>query len=851
MGLPQITVFDRGPRGTLATTFTRNVTTIDEQLAVRAANEMRQSRDTAVCERPDWVSKATLNTATWSILGSGEDHDGVTPIAVLYNQSVPSLRIIRGTGYTTVRNIDVASSGGRIDLLKTYANVKPYHTHRPVCVSIVEGCIIVGCEVTHEQTDGTGVANWQKQYEAFLYSNDLGVTWSFVQTTAGADYPTPTPGSLGNTRLNTWALMNYFPSPWNASPMLSAWLCPVDYESQSPSHGGQGYLFRITRPAVGQNWVVEPLRTITGIYASVRHCHGAGVVQHGSTLHYVAVYGDSGQNEIVRYTCNDPANYATAVWTEQRAFHGSTADYPDRRTIQPAGIAPGPDGVSLLGASDIDYGAVQQIIVPVDTSAKATTKVLAGAMMDGQIGQEVLHIHARRPHVCGGYVSHQRPQSGATFPHMQGPIYSADGLNWAELRNNLSAGCFFYGDDIISVRNGAPSDLYGCARPRTWHVRRAAAVAPGGTNYIYSGPAGGTYNARTMTLCPQDGQGRYLWPVGSALAGQLIDPQPPTRGLVWHVADITDATADTTIFEWLWGTSSVPTQLGAGRVWMMAVGAQKPLPGIRWARQGLTFGEGEAYSSVAANAQWLPFPRAKDYGITNWKPEFIGSTGSVKQRCEFLFAVDVLTSGGHIPYPIPLNTTGAHEKLAVTGLGCGAQWTVAVMAQVPMDSWDQWTNGLVMASWPLFTIWGNATNYVEFSLVKGASADAVGTLRATVVSGGVSAGTIDIASVWASRGSMIAVVLSQGAGSLALSAIVAGPPVATGTLAATLAVNPTQVRFGNNDQSTVVGLCPVSVACDAAASRDAAERAALLTGTELLRTPIRQSNWALGIDLGL
>jgi hypothetical protein len=395
----------------------------------------------------------------------------------------------------------------------------------------------------------------------------------------------------------------------------------------------------------------------------------------------------------------------------------------------------------------------------------------------------------------------------------------------------MTGGCFLYGDKVLAVEgSGGDANLIGHVQPSV-SVRRPVIVSPGGTNYLYDSPNIDTQPGATVTLCPKV-DGTFRWPTGTALAGQAIDPQPPVKGgQVWHTIFPDGATLGTSQHIRYYGASSILTALGSSRVYLLPAGGFDSSFEFSVAANG-GFGPFTGVSGPATE-RWLPIHRSVTT-TPGWVPTYTWVSGGTQRKASFFICLDVFNQGLCPSYSMDFGATGAHEKLSVTGLACGTQWTVAITTQVPMDSWDQWSMGLVTTSCPLFTVRGNATNYVEFSLIKGASATATGTLRAAVTSGGSSVGNLDITGVWANKGSIISVVLTQTATQLQLSALVAGSPVGVATnLTATMAVNPTEVRFSNQDQTDVTPLIVHSVAVEPSVTTNAAARAALLQGRTL------------------
>src|SRR5437588_2730780 len=70
------------------------------------------------------------------------------------------------------------------------------------------------------------------------------------------------------------------------------------------------------------------------------------------------------------------------------------------------------------------------------------------------------------------------------------------------------------------------------------------------------------------------------------------------------------------------------------------------------------------------------------------------SSNQAMYQAHFYVAFDLVQVGASSPgykflgYPVSPGTTGADERLTVSGFTAGASWTVAVYAMVPPDGWD-------------------------------------------------------------------------------------------------------------------------------------------------------------------
>ncbi|MFO0836016.1 MAG: hypothetical protein U0638_13680 [Phycisphaerales bacterium] len=147
--------------------------------------------------------------------------------------------------------------------------------------------------------------------------------------------------------------------------------------------------------------------------------------------------------------------------------------------------------------------------------------------------------------------------------------------------------------------------------------------------------------------------------------------------------------------------------------------------------------------------RWCPITIIGVRTITNDPPNHLTEGIAIELLCAsdtnspifppddnyFYLAIDGAFDGnGSLPYPVALSEVGStpstnpDELLTVTigttggvsPLGLAHDWTLRLAGQVPIGNWDQYaerrdSNGLDARYWPLFTLWADASNWIEFS----------------------------------------------------------------------------------------------------------------------------------------
>ncbi len=852
------TIFDGRIRGPHTVVCPRDIATLDGLGATVAASVPRYDAPSLATDQAEWSTVYTPGGSgnLYQILGSGRDHDGVTPLALLYGNSSQQARIVRGDSYT-ITSLDWARSGGTPDVLNGKANAKANHRHIPISAVICEGIIFVACKVT---VSGT------LTYECILYSQDLGVTWNFVlPRTADAksgdtDYPTPVTGSSGKERLQHWAFKNFFPRTFG-SDLLEAWFHCSDYLGNTGSPGGQGYIFRATRAAVGSAWTVSQLRTVETVLGTGRHLHSGAVTFKSGSLEVIDVYGDGAMSEVRRHTfAGAPEDFLTASITTNRVSGDGTFTTAHRSAYQGAGVVVHPDG-DVLCSPDNEYGGIQKITLPATAANPVEIKTIFGTSFGQEDGNLGLHIHCDKPHdpANRAYIAHyqQREKDRTSVPFItiasDSFAYGTDGDNFAIVRG----GCerpHIYGNNLIAMTATGYS-LISKPRPST-AVRRPMVCQPGGTNIALgvrngAGAAGATAATGNVALkCTWDGS-NLKFHASSPYPGEIIPgphPFPVGTDVYYWAMNPATATRDDTYMGEFYMVDAVASGytggVGTFGLWHRAVGFSSRGLGIKhslgWGTGGDGYGAPIKALVIADNAAWHQGYIHRSTGA-QFHPFIIMECGGATERVnEFLTAAAFAGHGPTFPYAIPYNTTGVGEYNRITGLELDpAGWTTAITLQIPDKTpLDSRTLADFRASWPLVTLYANANNYIIVTVLKGADSLAAQSIKAEVFAAGVSVGSATIAGIYTVPGSQLIIGLSSDGTDTTLSVSINGLPVdsATASNAVTAAIA-TEWRIGNADASEMIPLRVFKV-YEQTASQDATGLESFVTSRRAITAPI-------------
>lgn len=809
-------VFDGGFRGSpgLRFEFSRACETVDAAGAPVVADRARFAPERTIACGPSAVEAVRVTPFQTRLLGSGLDHDGVTPMLVLREHQAEVLDVFpmggaalleaESTGVGRARTHLTGAWGSRPDILQ---GAVPGRAYDPEAGVICHGLIVLFCSVSVETAPGA----WSADATAFVVSSDRGATWRLHSEDA--------PVQPGKGRVRSWSMQNWWPMTRGSAP-LEAWFSAADYRYRgaagTDSSGGRVYLFRATRPTVGAPWTLEPTALVIDSSNGLgEHAHASAVVPFGENgMRLVAAFGDGFTfSRIASATRNDRA-YGLPGWSVNHSYHGSLAS----SGFQFVGCAPGPaPGEMLLGA---DEGSQQIMLLRPDDSAssRASLSWLHGEGFREGPGSRVFLIRTPTPESGGPYAASLHAGLEKHPSDSQRVLYSSNGLEWAEA---FAPGHPFepvlhdgqiYVDSLTSAGGVTRIDVPSTKRLSPLQVGR------GGVNRM---------SAQAYVPLPEDTQNvMRLLSEGERAA---LDPQPPTTGPVYQIRSLDQG-------GWLVGRWRL---CGAGgmvqpgpflvRAWVMPNSAESVDliwrwgDGAAWTWERVLHGidSVDTWSPIAMTATHTPQSEAP------YAPELL-FTKSVNSIYDAYVAFDAVTEGTMIPgYALQPGAMSPNEVAGVTGVLASPTWTIALAGQVPSDAWDASTT--TPGRWTLASLRSDSLNGVE--IVADVNAKK---LLARLTRDGAPGGTIEIPDAFYMRGSQVRVCLSGTPTSLEMSATVGMRPVVSASIPAGMLAPPSEIRFTSLDQTSVAPFEWFGGMIDPLNALAGAERVALLRSLSFL-----------------
>ncbi|WP_231943697.1 hypothetical protein [Aeoliella mucimassa] len=696
------------------------------------ANEPRYGDDRLVVGSEGYTVVLS-NLGSAQLTGSGWDHDGTTPLAVLIDHTSKQIYFVKGDDFQVVSRTSFGS-----DILK--GSVSGYSYEPLVCI-VHEG-LVVFCATRFREEAGSYI----EEGISFIYTQDYGQTYHRVaQVGGGYDVPAIEGGVTdGLDRVNDWSFSNAFPEK-SADDQLGAWFPWADYlYKEGNPHGGQIGLFRARREAVGELWVVEPNVTVYERWEVADsggfHAHSAGMFTDGM----VSFWGDVDyRNNMTRHVAEDLENYTTTTWTTDTEFHGGWSASDDKEYVagnQGASTAPGPVYGEVLVAGDVQPEIVMSINAPTQEGENVTIEGLLasypGRKSGNQFtGREAIWIH----YLPGrGYVVRET-ERGGLLEGGGATYYSSDGVNWTTLLNYNLAKSFLYGDYVIQ---GAVGEVVAMRLESRAEVFSPLLINPGGTNLMDS-----TWEALSQ---PSSGNtvrqvnyvdGLYVY----ADNGQALSPQPDTLPPVMSSSPMYEITVTNT---------SVRSSLGrfdiAGLVsdndenhWFTSWVYPLDNSGVLQSAYFPSNSGSERGVRWVANDDWYP---AYTWGVPN-----SSSTGESEQTMQFmaagasrwLVAGEGLVEDISPTYPLAPESTGSDEIATVTGFTTSDAWTIGMVFGLPqVASFSLYTESAVAGTYrPIATLYQDEFNYIEVNFVRYSKSECVLTLD--VYSDGTLAGSVE------------------------------------------------------------------------------------------------------------
>ncbi len=842
---PQQFLFDNGFQSTpgLAFSFARGVETLDEWGGPVGVDEPRFAPPETLAGAPQ-IQQVRATAGAIPILGFGFDHDGVTPLMVVFQKSPPRLDIFTVAGDALLaaeaggdgRVRTVLGGGG--DLMKgTY----PGRRFVPSSAVVACGLIVVLCDVIDRQPD----AVWKETGVALVASQDQGHNWTLIYDDG--------PVQVGHKRAREWAMTNWWPMAPGPDP-LEAWFAATDYRANPGANGGRAIVLRATRPQVGQPWVVEsPNRLYEQLGPVGQHFHTAAVLPFGEQGMRALVSIGDGQafNRIVSLTRGDRDYLSPDGWTINETYHGSMGTQGN----QFCGAAPFAGGMLIGG----DLGSEQIMRLECDPgSAHPTTMFVYGIGMANQ-GNSSSNFVIRTPTPNlpeSPYISWS--QSGlklAGTKFARRVLYSPEGLQWMQAINPESAtppSVALHGTDIYFDRSDSPRGLFRSPLPE-FLTRRPLKIGPGGLQRLVPIPQVLPNKGGTITALERSPEGEWLD------SGVPIDPPPPCYGQVYRVRASRGApTSLIGTIRPMGAAADFGNMLGTDHV-ITRMWARNLDPG-KTARPRLMLRSSDKSVvktedlRISITDRWLPVTPTYPLPVAEGQRlEYVLSSGSpAPDDADFYLALDATIEGagfsGYAGRPDtsfpPTGLALPDEIGAVSGLQCGPAWTVTLAGSLPYDGIDDTVESTTR--WPLAAVWADQDNFARL-----VADTARRRLVIEIFAGGVKAGSIESTEIFWVRGSSVLVSMADaGDGSgIRASLSVGSLPVreATESLSWTTASmlgTPTEIRFGDGSglsgDGQKVRQTPMlwwGGQIDGDRARSADERASLLRSLAFLTLP--------------
>ncbi len=793
--------------------FARGVSIVLPGLAEIASDEPRYQPPLCLAPAP-LVQQVRDTAAHTDLLGSGLDHDGLTPLLLLYDRTFGNLDVFTVANQELLqaeedgvgRNRTHIDGTPRDDLLQ---GAYPNKAYTPVSAAVCHGLIVVLCVVHEGQSPPDGP--WAEIAMAFVISQDAGLTWEllFEDSPVEVDWP----------RGREWCLQNWW--PMQRQTPLNAFFTATDYRANPSAQGGRTYLFSAQRSKAGAPWTAQPVLVAYetgGVYNEHFHASAAAPLAEGGMAVLTSVGDGQWHNRVVRQTRSD-LEYTQPGWTIDEEFHGKEADYanddPGREANQFVGCAPGPAaGDVLVGA---DLVGEQILLIPGSdlTQPHPRTRHVYGlSTSDDTARAELFLIRTPTPERGGPYFARYSPRSDAVPTTAKRVLYSPDGVDWAQVFSPATGnyrGCLhgehIYVDSFVSSTGVRRFSIPVLRKGEPLRVGAGGVQRSVDHPLVTPGPGG------TIVPLQRAPDGRWYD------QGEPLDPQPPCTGQVYRITASRFEEALEAARIWLCGDAGDVGQLVPGdaiqwRAWLMNnLPAANLHPGIE-----LRDESGNVHlirrPYYAAVGSWYPIFGVTDAAIPPQKRVLLRvntTSATIPDDADFYLALDFVVEGkGCADYPLPQDEALSHggvacpdERAAITGFNCTSNWTITLAAQTPPDSWDAAMS--TTDSWPLATLWADEENYIELFADTGDPED--NRLVASIVREGVEVSRLASAVTYWLRGSAVLVCVTDndGAAGLQMTVSVGGQPAHEATVVAgfrrgSLAVPPREVRFRSHHE---------------------------------------------------
>lgn len=822
--------FDAGFRGSpgLGFSFWRPYATFARDGQPVAQNQARYAEATLATSAP-YIEVLRESGADVIYMGSGVDHDGETPLLVVFDKSAGAVDVYSVSDDAMAEAVETGVGRTRTDVSLVWAPVAdimqgavPFKLYRPTSGAVCHGLIVLACNVYTL----TGPNTWESSAIAYATSQDRGQTWSLHFEDASAQ--------VGAARMREWSLQNWWPMARGEAP-LEAWFAMADYRYQTATTGGRIATFRATRDTAGGAWTLsDTVVPITAEGSERQHFHAGGVVPYGESgaRLFVGIGDGLPNNRIASATVEDRSDIH-GPWTVKHDYHGSTMT----KGFQFVGVAPGPwDGTALLGA---DENADQILLIEPDDdpNSRARPVHVYGESFESGEGSRNFSIQTPFPEHGGPYVATYSSSNNVFGPPASRVLYSPDGLHWGQAYRpgtNSGAsvaihGSYIYFDEIDLL------DVIARTKIPDSRVRRPLVVGPGGVNRV-----------TTFTPVPQPTSTNNALRLLSPAERAALDPQPPCSGPVYEVEALPNGERLLAVLRPAFSARVFPPGPYHARLWGMLLTPEYSTLDVSAGDPGYDFPPARSMGNRAMRDEWFSVTLRDEYGPI--------APGQLNPNGEYLFemrlranegeeafrmyvAVDTVSAGAGFPgFSIAPNTSAPDEIAMVDGFSCSDSWTISLAGLLPDDAWDATTR--FTTEWPLATLYGGPGDHVQI-----VANSQEGTLSARVTSGGAFLGTMTIPDVFWLRGSpaLISVSSRPGAsgrpGVIEMTASVAGKELASAGVDGQLGSQPSEIRFSAPDQTAVAPFCWFGGEVRESQYLDLLERVDLLTSLDFIDAP--------------
>lgn len=705
--LPRAFQFDDGVRLSrgLAFEFERGVPTVDEDGRAVGPDEARFAREATIASPVKTELVRASNYGT-TILGSGLDHDGVTPLLVVRDSSLNTIDVFaaadgdlmqaEATGVGRART--VLGPEGIVDIM---GGAVPNHRYDPRAGVVCHGLIVLSCAVSYQPFPP--ISAWIVKSTALVVSQDRGRTWQLLHQDVSVQE--------NRERVREWSMQNWWPDEMGAAP-TTAYFAAADYRSKPGCDGGRVIGFRATRAAVGGGWTIDPPALIyqTPTAAAGQHVHTAGIFRRGDGLRTIVGIGD-GQafNRVVAVDRADSAVTGSG-WSATETYHGAEGVSGN----QFVGCAPGPTpGVLILG-SDLCQEQLMLLDARGDTGRH---EWLYGNGWANGLPSQNFVIRTPTPELAGPYCSTYEPQQNSTIfpPGSRRLLYSEDGLAWTQLSApmNLSSwAAAIHGGHVYVDGDGVSRlGLRRMSLPEVVHTARPLKIGGGGMQRMVPSPSVAPGPGGTVTALARNSEG--LWVDG----GVPIDPQPPCLGPVWKMTGTLGA-SDTRIADiFPIATTDMGATVGSsrmiGRVWLMNLMPKSMTPRLEIKPNASAVIE-TRNTNVTSVGTWAPVDMVISAEMPSGQRPVVrvrSMTGGSDVQA-FYLALDAWAEGEGFPgYATGPDVSGRRdgtaypdERAAITGMAPSERWTMTLAGMLPWDGIDASVQSKTGLKWPLASI---------------------------------------------------------------------------------------------------------------------------------------------------